>query len=463
VLPFVNMTGDPANEFLSDGMTEELLNLLAQVPGLQVAARTSAFTFKGRSLPIDSIGRALRVRHVLEGSVRGAGGRVRITAQLIDATTGYHLWSDAFDARADDVFAVQDSIGRIIVDVLRPRLASGGTAAAARRREPRDPEAHVAAMKGWQAFRRNSPEAYAAAVEHFREAIRRDPQYGYAIAGLATVRHWQASFRQIDQDSGWSEASRLARQALALDSTLVDAYMVLGRYYELRVRDYDRALAHYAQAVAVAPSDARPYARRSRLLVRLGRAEEGLASVRRAVELDPASPATHSELGAVYGELERFQEAEAAYRQALTLDPGHPILLDQLANNLVSQKRYAEAASAIEEARRKSPDDVHLIGLHSYLVARTGPRERALALVDTAERSGTSRVGLASTWLVLGDRERALAELERAVRDSDPDVVSLLDPEMFPQLRGEPRFERLVAEVRGRSADGTGGRATSRN
>ena len=447
VLPFVNMSADPANEFLSDGLSEELLNLLAQVPGLQVAARTSSFTFKGRNLPVDSIGRVLRVRHVLEGSVRQAGPRVRVTAQLIDAATGYHLWSGTFDTRVEDVVAVQDSIGRVIVETLRPRLA-GAVGAPAQRRDPRDPEARVAVLKGWRAFRLNTPEAWDSAAAHFGEAIRRDSAYGRGYGGLATVRLWQTSFRYRPQVAGYAEAEMLARRALALDSSLTEAYAVLGRIAELRDRDDRGAEAYYARAIAIAPSEPRGYSRRASVLVRLGRAEEGIALARRAVELDPASPAVYADLANLYTNLDRYAEAESALRSALALDPGHPILLGNLALLLQYQERHAEAAEVIVEARRRVPDDPMLIGKQAHVHARLGRTASARALLDTAAARGLSPVSLATTYATLGDRERALALLERAVRERDDQLVSLLDTLVMRELRGEPRMRAVVARVR---------------
>ena len=448
VLPFVNMSADPANEYLSDGMSEELLNLLAQVPGLQVAARTSSFTFKGKNVPVDSIGRVLRVRHVLEGSVRQSGPRVRITAQLIDATTGFHLWSDTFDGSVGDVVAVQDSIGRIIVETLRPRLA-GEVGTLAQRREPTDPEAHVSVLKGWRAFRQNTPEAYEAAVLHFEDAIRRDPRYGRGLAGLATVRMWQANFRYIPVEEGYAEAASLAARALALDSSLTEAYAVLGRIAETRDRDDATADRLYARAMEVNPNEPRAFSRRGALLVRTGRVEEGIALAKRAVELDPASPAVYADLANIYTSLNRFAEAESALRSALSLDAGHPILLGNLALVLFYQEKYEDAGVAIVEARAKSPRDVDLIGKHAFIHARLKRPALARATLDTAAARGLSPVQQASVLSVLGDRDRAFALLEEAVAARDDRVVALLDPGIVPELRDDPRFVRLLERVRG--------------
>jgi TolB-like protein/DNA-binding SARP family transcriptional activator/Flp pilus assembly protein TadD len=448
VLPFVNMSADPANEFLSDGISEELLNLLAQLPGLHVAARTSSFTFKGKSLPVDSIGRVLRVRHVLEGSVRESGGRVRITAQLIDATTGYHIWSGTFDSRVADVVAVQDSIGRVIVETLRPQLGGGGSVPL--RRETSDPEAHLAVLKGWRAFRQNTREGYEAAAAHFQDALRRDASYGRAYGGLATVRLWQTTFRWLPQGAGYAEAESLAHRSLALDSTLTESHAVLARIAEVRDRDDQAADAHYARAIALNPNEARAYGRRGALLVRLGRPDEAIASARRAIALDPASPAVYSDMASVYHALDRYADEVGALRSALALDPGHPLLLGSLAMALSSLRKFDEAEAAIAQGRQRVPRDASLVARHAYLQARLGRAAAARALLDTAATLGISSVELATTYTELGDRERALGLLERAVREHDDGVVALLDTMIMHPLHSDPRMKRLVQQVRQR-------------
>lgn len=446
VLPFMNLSGDAANDYFSDGISEELLNLLAQVPGLQVAARTSSFAFKGKQVTVDSIGRALRVRHVLEGSVRQSGDSVRITAQLIDARTDKHLWSGNFNRRFADVIEVQDSIGRAIVDALRPRLTR---VAALQEREPRDPEAHVAVLKGWRTFRINSREAWASAAELFSEAIRLDPKYGRAYAGLATVRNWQSAQRYIPADSGYAEARRLATRALALDSTLSEAHVILGYISDAVDLDYASADEHYLAAMRANPSDARAYSRRAQMMARLGRGDEAIASAKRAVQLDPASPAVYADLGAVYMTLNRWRDAEQSFRSALALDPGHPILSQNLANVLAELGRYAEAAQVIEQGRRRAPDDVRAMGLQAYVLARAGRTEQARVLVDSATRAGLPLVSQASVHATLGDTTKAWSLIERALREGDDDLNMLLDSTAFPALERDARMKRIRAEVRG--------------
>jgi Flp pilus assembly protein TadD len=255
----------------------------------------------------------------------------------------------------------------------------------------------------------------------------------------------------VPADSGYEEARALADRALALDSTNVDGWLVLGRISEVRDRDFALAERRYARALAAAPSDARPYSRRSILLVRLGRTDEALASARRAVELDPASPAVYSELARLYRELNRFADAEQALRTALTLDPGHPILLANLGIELAHQEKFAEAAKLISQARQKRPEDLNLMGMQAFVYARLGRKAESRALLDTAEAMGLSPYNLGNVYEVLGDRERAIALLTRAVREHDDGATLLLDSTAMPSLRNDPRYRRLVEEVRGRA------------
>jgi tetratricopeptide (TPR) repeat protein len=374
---------------------------------------------------------------------------VRITAQLIDAATGYHLWSGTFDSRVADVVAVQDSIGRVIVEALRPQLGGGSVPA---RRESSDPEAHLAVMKGWRAFRQNTREGYEAAAGHFQSALHRDASYGRAYGGLATVRLWQSSFRYLPQATGYAAAESLANRSLALDSTLTESYAVLARIAEVRDRDDRAAEAYYARAIVLNPNEARAWGRRGALLVRLGRPDEAIASARRAVALDPASPAVYSDMASVYHALDRRADEVTALRSALALDPGHPILLSNLAMALVSLRRYAEAERAIAQGRQRAPYEANLVARHAYLQAMLGRGPAARALLDTAAMLGISLVELATTYTQLGDHDRALGLLERAVRERDDGVVSILDTLIMPELHRDPRMKRLVEQVRQRQS-----------
>ena len=359
VLPFVNMSDDPAKEYFSDGITEELLNVLAGVSGLQVAARTSAFAFKGKNVPVDSIGRALRVAHVLEGSVRTSGDRVRITAQLINARTGYHLWSQTYDRELRDVFAVQDEISRAIVAALRVEMEDAGPRAA--RAETADPEAHALVLRGAHAIRQATRESLAQAAAFHEEAIRRDPKYARAFAGLANAYLWQAYYGHVPPETGFTRARATAEQALALDPGLADAHVVLGRVAHARA-DFTAAEDHYQRALAINPADARIYQRRAELLMRRGRHDEAIASARLAAELDPVSPGAYNDLAAVYAAADRYEEALKANEDALRFAPAHPVMLGNRALWLSELGRHDQAVRSVEEARAAAPGEGFVVG-----------------------------------------------------------------------------------------------------
>ncbi|HEX2080092.1 MAG TPA: tetratricopeptide repeat protein [Longimicrobium sp.] len=445
VLPFANMTGDPGKEYFSDGISEELLNVLTRVPGLQVAARTSSFAFKGKDVGIDSVGRALKVGHVLEGSIRTSGDRVRITAQLINARTGYHLWSQTYDRRLDDIFAVQDEIAHAIVAALQVEMGEPGGALA--RAETSDPEAHALVLRGAHEIRLATRESLERAASFYEEAIRRDPRYARAYAGLATAYMWQAYFGHIPRSAGYTRARATAERARALDPGLAEAYAVLGRIAQFD-GDFAGAEAHYQHALRLNPRDPRVYSRRSELLRRQGRYDEAIASARRATELDPVSPAAFSDLATAYAEAERYPEALAASEVALQFSPDHPVLLGNRALWFSEMGRHAEAVRAIEYARARAPAETFSRGMLAYVYARAGRRAQADSAVRAAEASpGASPYGLASIHMVLGNRDRVFALLERAVKEEPELAAGLRTDESFAALHGDPRMQAILRRL----------------
>src|SRR5437016_6563751 len=253
VLPFANMSADPENEYFCDGLAEELLNALAKIDNLKVAARTSSFSFKGKNVNVDEIGRALHVNSVLEGSVRKSGNRVRITAQLVNAADGYHLWSERYDREMKDIFDVQDEITLAVVEALKVKLF-GQEQAAVLKHHTRNPEAHEFYLRGLSYFIRWTPEFFQKAIESFDQAIAIDPRYASAYAGLAEC-YTEMSFFAAPRE--WMPKAReAARQALEVDDTLCNAHnslAVIKMYYD---RDYAGAEHEFKRAIALDPGSA---------------------------------------------------------------------------------------------------------------------------------------------------------------------------------------------------------------
>jgi len=311
VLPFTNLSGDASKDYFSDGMSEELLNLLARVPGLQVASRTSAFAYKGRNVDIRQVGKDLGVETVLEGSVRQAGDQVRITAQLIDTETGFHLWSDTYDRQLADIFQVQDEIAGAIVDRLRIQLAPEDQQLAQRTRAPtQNVEAYELYLQGRAVWKKRGEENLKRAIELYQSALARDPAFARAHAALASAYVVMAGYtkEQGDEKKFNPMAETSARQALVLEPNIGEAHAVLAQINADR-GDFLDAESGFFFAISLEPNEPTPHHWYSILLSRVGRLQAALTQARRAYELDPSSPILAANLGNVLLQVGQDDEA----------------------------------------------------------------------------------------------------------------------------------------------------------
>ena len=311
VLPFTNLSGDPARDYFSDGMSEELLNLLARVPGLQVASRTSSFAYKGRNVDIREVGRELGVETVLEGSVRQAGDQVRITAQLIDAETGFHLWSETYERRLEDIFQVQDEIAAAIVDKLRIQLAPQEQRLAVRDKAPtQNVQAYEFYLQGRDVWKRRGEENLRRAIDLYQRAIGLDPAFARAHAALASAYVVLPGYTKEEGDEAQliPMAEAAARQALSIDPKIGEAHAVLAQMNAQRGELLD-AESGFFFAISLEPNEATPHHWYSLLLSEVGRLELALEQARRAHELDPRSAVIAFNLANMY--LMKGNDAEA--------------------------------------------------------------------------------------------------------------------------------------------------------
>ena len=447
VLPFVNLSGNPDNDYFSDGLAEELLNVLAQVPELRVASRTSSFGYRGNEVPVDSIGRALRVGHVLEGSVRQYESRVRITAQLIDTRTGYHLWSQTYDREMADIFAVQDEISRAIVGQLQVKLARRAPG----QPETANPQAYAQVLKANFAFNQSSQsprERYAAAAGFLEEAIRIDPRYAEAYAKLADATQGQAYRGYVPAAEGFARARALAERALALDPGMARAHYVLGRIAELHEWDFPRAQEHYQRAVELAPIPEREPPPHAFVLMRLGRRDEAVAAARKNAALQPDWPGAYNNLGSILSYTGDYAGAIAAFTAAQALAPSNPNAQLGLANTYLYMGKGAEAVQAAERVRERLPEESSVLGTLGSAYALAGRRadaERILAELQALP--GATRYAQASVHASLGNANRAFVLLAEAVEQresSAPDVG--IDP-VFARYRADPRMAPLLRRI----------------
>ena len=354
VLPFSNLSQDPTQEYFSDGVTEDLITGLSKVSGLFIIARNSAFTYKGKPVKVREVGRDLGVRYVLEGGVQRAGNRVRITAQLVDATTGYHIWAERYDREVRDIFALQDEVTQQIVRALAVKLTE-----AEKVRLGRAPtgvlEAYDLVLRGHEERRRTTREANAEARRLFVKALDLDPEYAAAYAGLSWthLQSWQFLW-STDRES-LERARELAERAIALNDTLVDAYGLLGQIY-LWKKEHDLARAQAERAVALAPSDADGYETLAEILNWSGRADESIRLIRDAMRLNPHYPFFYLwTLGHAYYLTERRQEALDAFGKVLQQNPNFVPAHAYRAVLLSELGRTKEAREAWDQASRISP------------------------------------------------------------------------------------------------------------
>jgi TolB-like protein/cytochrome c-type biogenesis protein CcmH/NrfG len=362
VLPFVNVGGDKEQEYFSDGMTDDLITDLSKVSGLFVIARNSVFTYKSKPVKVQQVAQELGVRYVLEGSVRRAGNQVRINAQLIDATTGHHLWAERYDGDISDVFALQDTIAGKIVAALAVKLTSGEQEQVERKYTD-NTAAYDAFLQGQAHYVRRTPEDYAKAVSYFEKAVELDPSYGRAYGALA-LTYWESShnFWTFRLGVSWVEARDRAERylKLAMDNLSPLAHQVASKML-IDWRQHENAIAEAQRALALDPNDANSYLAMAYALVYAGRPKEAVDFVQRAMRLDPHYPAYHLYvLGLAHFVMEEFDAAVPLFKRAVKLNPENYVPLIPLAAAYAHLGREQKAAATLEKLQKSLPNIVTL-------------------------------------------------------------------------------------------------------
>jgi len=450
VLPFVNMSREPENEYFSDGMTEELIGALSKVPGLRVAARTSAFAFKGKNVPIQRIADELGVRSIVEGSVRREGTRLRVTAQLVDAADGFDRWSERYDRDVSDVFAVQDEIARAITNALRVTLV-GARESALVQRPTADLAAYALYLKGRQALNQRTLSQLLRGSELFGEAIRRDSSFARAYAGLADAYVLMPLYGNLSPAQAWPKARAAARAALALDSSLAEAHTALAYGTMLHEWDWSSAERGFRRAIALDPNYATAYQRYSDYLLGRGRLQESLDMMQRAHQLDPLSPIISAELGRGLFYVDRREEAVAQLRETLQLDPSFAGAHRWLGSIYLESGRVTEALTelrkAVDLSERRTTNVAPLAAAHVAAGNRDSAQALLTELTDRSRREYVSPFAFVHPYLRLGDTTLALDWLERAADAHDGNLAeNPFDPYLKP-LRSNPRFLRVMKRL----------------
>jgi TolB-like protein/DNA-binding winged helix-turn-helix (wHTH) protein/cytochrome c-type biogenesis protein CcmH/NrfG len=447
VLPFTNLSGDPKQEYFSDGVTEELINALAQINDLKVIARTSSFSFKGKDADIGTIARQLNVAAVLEGSVRRSGNTVRVTAQLINAVNGFHIWSQDYDRDLNNVLALQTDIATRVAHELQtkllgdeaPKIELGGT---------RNAAAFDAYLQGSKAHISGQDEKDArTAISAYTQAIKLDPTYALAYAGRSNS--YSSYAEEYASGAGVREAFEKARadarQAITLAPELGEGYAALGHYFESGARDFARASDAYERAVALAPSNVQVLRGSADFAISMGHIDAGLASARRGVVLDPLNPRSYYLLGQGLYAARRYEEAASAFAEAISLDPEYRELYGVRGLAYYGLGNLQNARSSCEAKADHWVSEWCLALVYDKL-GRHADAESVLAKYRATEGDAAA-YQYATIYAQWGDRAKALQWLETAIRMRDSGLIYLKTDPLLDPLRSEPRFQAIEREL----------------
>jgi TolB-like protein/Flp pilus assembly protein TadD len=448
VLPFANLSNDPEQEYFSDGIAEELMSALARFNTLKVAARASAFSFKGKDPDLHQIGSALNVATVLEGSVHKAGDRVRIRVQLSDVATGYQLWSETYDRKMTDIFAVQDEITSRIIDALQIRLR-GESSRPAAASQLADPEVYEIVLRGRYHWNQRTPEGFTKAAELFQEATRRAPQYAPAWSGLADVYLSQFDYGLLSWQESTMRARAAATKALELDDTSAAAHTSVAHIL-LHEWQWHEAEQHFRRAFELDPAYTLALHWYALCLTALGRVDEAVDAMRRAQRLDPLSVRINGDLGAALLAAGRYDEAIAQEGRTLEIAPdaAGPRWIRGMAFEQLG--RYDEAEKDMKFVFDAWQGDAPIKGSLGHLYAVSGRQAEARKLLsELTTQPGAKDIAFYAALICAGlkDTDKSLTWLERAVEERSGSVRYLkIDPRLA-RLRGEPRYRDLMQRV----------------
>lgn len=450
VLPFANLSADPEQEYFCEGMTEELITALGAVEGLRVAAKASTFHLKGKDLEIRAIADRLNVETLLEGSVRKAGDRLRITAQLVNVSDGYHLWSERYDRRLDDVFAVQDEIARAIVEKLKVKLI-GPQAAPLVKRASANLEAYQLYLKGRYYFARRYKGRLEQAVDCFTRAIELDPDLAAAQAGLADALSVHGFYGFAPPRLVVPKARPAAERAVALDDGLAEAHSALGTLHAWLTWNWDVAEREFTRALALDPNAPVTHAFFGIALAAMGRSEEAIAEAEKAMALDPLSTLVSFLAAAIYHMLRQQGRSIEHSQNALALDPGSTLANWMLSVALSEVGRHDEAVEAAERGVQMTERMGFFVGILGHALGRAGRRDAARQLLsELVERSRPEAVPpiwLATIHAGLGEVDEGVAVLQRGVPDWGSAYPIFMAGPIYSVLRSDPRFGEILRSV----------------
>ncbi|MGV8041928.1 MAG: protein kinase [Thermoanaerobaculaceae bacterium] len=453
VLPFVDMSSDKNQDFFGEGIAEELIHALARIQGLRVVARTSAFAFKDKRLDVREIGRILNVDAILEGSVRAAGSRLRITAQLINVKDGFHLWSERFDRDAGDIFAIQDELSLAIVDHLKVTLGVGERDAI-QKRSTTDHEAYNLYLKGLYYLARPRPDLVQRALGLFQEALARDPGFAKAHAAIGKAFAMLGNFNFAPPTEVYPKAKAAIQKALALDDRLGEAHAIAATVAFWYDWDWAAAEEGYRRNLALNPGDAFSHGDHAWFLLTRRRFDESLREIKRALDLDPLMPLFYGWSVGLHCAVGQLDEALREFERAKEIDPtfGLPYFHAGMAYH--GKGMLDKAMEVLQQGVKIAPHPGWAEGMISMIRMQQGTPEEARRILDgmIAQRPAVNVSCMALAWATanLGDLDGAFRWLEEAIRERDTLVafVHIYTPAVAPSMLTDRRYDALLARLK---------------
>src|SRR6266567_929316 len=442
VLPFVDLSQAHDQEYFCDGISEEILDVLAKVEGLRVVARTSSFSFKGKNADVSEIAQKLNVQNVLEGSLRREGNRVRITAQLINARDGFHIWSDTFERELQGVFAVQDEITRSIVDALKIKLAIAPAA-----RGQQNTEAYDLYLQGLYFSNKSDESSLRKSLSLFQQALDKDPNFARAWTGIAKAWLWLADayVRPLD---AYPKVKEAASRALALDERDADAHCYLGETKRVLDRNFSREEAELKRALEIDPNSATAHLLMSFLKSSQGELEEAVKEIQEAERLDPLAPGIWSFAVGTYLAVDRIEDAINAGKRTVQLDPNYVYFDSALAEAYREKGDFREAVALYEKAQAATHFPSAGLAITYARMGRQPEAQRILnELVEKTRTHYVAAERIASVYVALGQKDEAFRWLERAFNEHSANLYTFAFHPEFRALRSDSRFPGLLRRI----------------
>jgi TolB-like protein/tetratricopeptide (TPR) repeat protein len=443
VLPFVDMSEKKDQEYFGDGMAEEIIDLLAKVPDLRVPARTSSFYFKGKPTKVPDIARELGVANVLEGSIRRSGNRLRVTAQLVRADSGYHLWSETYDRPLDDVFKVQDDIANAVVQALQITLMGGPLTR--RRGGTQNLEAYQLYLRALSSMLQGTRTSLLAARDDFDQAIKIDPDFGLSWAELSRDTLFLTNIGVLSPQEGYERARQLAQHALQLSPDLAEAHGTLANVHRNYDWDWAASAAEVRQALELDPTNPAALTRAGQLSYTLGRWDDAERQLRLALVRDPLFTVAIWSLGTAQYSAGRFAEADATYRRVLELAPGFSLVRPSLGKTLVAEGK-PEQALAMMQAQGNEKDIQLLLPIVLQAAGHQSESDEALKAI-IAKYGDSEAYYVAMTYAYRDNRDLALQWLERAYRQREGRFIEIVGEPLFKNLTNDPRYKAFLKKL----------------